>query len=114
MVLWLILIVLILILISIVLISIVLKNKNLTSIIEQKELPTSKISERVVFLPDDLREKRDKEMIEYTFNVKSKHIIPSPMTTRELQDRLVKIPTSELIPYGLSDVEKQLLEDFYR
>lgn len=110
---WLILIVLILILITLIIF--VIQYKNILFIEKNKTIPTTnKITERVVILPDDLREKRDKEMMEYSLNMKPKYNHPLPMSNKELRDKLVKIPTSELIPYGLSDAEKRLLEDFYR
>lgn len=59
------------------------------------------------------QEKRDKELLEYALQ-KRKGMPPIPtQTSYESEETPVKTKAKILVPYGLSDLDKAILEDFY-
>ncbi len=84
--------------------------KKLDKIIE---LLTAEKEHREEVEAEKAREENEKMLMEYARKHNKRFPAPRAMTSNELRDRPVEGVT-DCVPYGLSDMDKEILKEFYQ
>lgn len=84
--------------------------KKLDKIIE---LLTAEKESREEIAEEKAREENEKRLMEYARKHNKRFPAPRVMSSNELRDRPIEGVT-DCVPYGLSDMDKEILKEFYQ
>lgn len=102
-------------------IEVTLRRNNYNNIIPPKDVKVNKLEELVNILREDrndkLRKEKDEELSEYAY--RRMKMVPTggimSSIGKGLEETPIKANThGELIPYGLSELDRAILEEFYK